>query len=915
MKKIYSLIATALLGVATTAQAQMFAWEVQATKADYTDITGGTVLDLQGTVGEDFANLLIDSDGELYFNAAEDAKAFPIGFDFNYNSKTMKYFLIGTDGEILLSDVETVTTDIHKHGGANLFTNNNYENFFGFSMRNGFYGYEDTEISYKLEGDAGNRVLIIQYKNVAVPTASWNADQKDVAKAQLQYRLYEKSGNISIQVSGFKPFDGADVGSSNFTRLGLVGDKGDRQLVNSFDGSETTTGTNSIKYFTGEGQYPEDGTTYTFLAPEDCMTPEGTLSNLQLTSTSTQISGSFKPSDADHYLVLAKSSDDCAVVQPYDKTKYAVGDEVGGAKVIAVVSIYDEQFNYNDSPTFSSPNNMKPNTGYMVYLYPFNSIGANGPLYGKVTTATIKTKPAAPAELKVAAVEKNSITLSVVAAGETPVLIAMSDRMALNHIGQALGNGYFGEPIGSYNVGDVIDYEYTEYVNYEPAGTFKGQNTVVYVGGSSDAIEITGLEAGKEYFFRAWSSDGEGAYSSVYLDLCTITTSELPWVFVPDMAGSFDPVGWTFDGQYTWTNNERAEPPYFANQISFTSTDDLKEAWMESPAIELGKGTNKLKIDIMPTLYTFRTFASPSYEMQEGEEIAVQLTTDGEQYVNILTLNKDNMPAQEADEEMELEAGNYYKNGEYTSFDVDFSEFAGETVHLRLYVKRYTNGGAQFANLSLSNNGGGEATEATVTYALQVGETHPSGDVVEVKNADEVVASLIFGEAGEQVEGSNAYADFKAAKADGHIEGFEAFTEGNGENGNKAGGTFYTIVPAYDGTVTIGVVLNSGKAFYILEDGTALPDFDGIKVEEKYYGTYTFDVKANSSYKFYCAGSKLGFYGFNYTYTADGTTVGINEISTLSQPAVEGIFTLSGQRLDKPQKGLNIINGRKVMVK
>ena len=122
-------------------------------------------------------------------------------------------------------------------------------------------------------------------------------------------------------------------------------------------------------------------------------------------------------------------------------------------------------------------------------------------------------------------------------------------------------------------------------------------------------------------------------------------------------------------------------------------------------------------------------------------------------------------------------------------------------------------------------------------------------------------------------------------------------------------------VPAYDGTVTIGVVLNSGKAFYVLEDGTALPDFDGIKVEEKYYGTYTFDVKANSSYKFYCAGSKLGFYGFNYTYTADGTTVGINEISTLSQPAVEGIFTLSGQRLDKPQKGLNIINGRKVMVK
>ena len=37
----------------------------------------------------------------------------------------------------------------------------------------------------------------------------------------------------------------------------------------------------------------------------------------------------------------------------------------------------------------------------------------------------------------------------------------------------------------------------------------------------------------------------------------------------------------------------------------------------------------------------------------------------------------------------------------------------------------------------------------------------------------------------------------------------------------------------YDGTVTIGVVLNSGKAFYVLEDGTALPDFDGINITER----------------------------------------------------------------------------------
>ena len=34
-----------------------------------------------------------------------------------------------------------------------------------------------------------------------------------------------------------------------------------------------------------------------------------------------------------------------------------------------------------------------------------------------------------------------------------------------------------------------------------------------------------------------------------------------------------------------------------------------------------------------------------------------------------------------------------------------------------------------------------------------------------------------------------------------------------------------------------------------------------------YYGTYSFNVSAGKSYKIYCAGSKLGFYGFEYTYT------------------------------------------------
>ena len=147
----------------------------------------------------------------------------------------------------------------------------------------------------------------------------------------------------------------------------------------------------------------------------------------------------------------------------------------------------------------------------------------------------------------------------------------------------------------------------------------------------------------------------------------------------------------------------------------------------------------------------------------------------------------------------------------------------------------------------------GGATGAIV-YAITEGQTFTSGQIVEVEKN---VVSLVYGEAGGN--------DFNAAIADTQVEGFTAYTTGNGTNGNKAGGTFYTIRPLVDGTVDVAVVLNNDKAFFIEEDGTALADYNGIKKSEKYFGTFTFAAKAGKNYKVYCSGSKLGFYGFKFT--------------------------------------------------
>ena len=187
------------------------------------------------------------------------------------------------------------------------------------------------------------------------------------------------------------------------------------------------------------------------------------------------------------------------------------------------------------------------------------------------------------------------------------------------------------------------------------------------------------------------------------------------------------------------------------------------------------------------------------------------------------------------------------------------------------------------------------ASSTTVTYALSEGDSFTSGQTVDVKNGDEVVATITYGESGG--------ADFAAATAEGSVKGFTASTAGNGTNGNKPGGTFYTIVPQYDGTITVAVALNAGKAFHIQENGADLASYAGITVSEKYLGTYEFEVKAGKSYKVYCDGSKLGFYGFSYTYEKS-----INKKFDITYALSEGDSFTSGQTVD-------VKNGDEVVAK
>lgn len=174
----------------------------------------------------------------------------------------------------------------------------------------------------------------------------------------------------------------------------------------------------------------------------------------------------------------------------------------------------------------------------------------------------------------------------------------------------------------------------------------------------------------------------------------------------------------------------------------------------------------------------------------------------------------------------------------------------------------FNNGDAgKTPDLSFINGKAYKWIVANPLYALQEGETFEAGTTVEVKKGDDVVATITYGVSGEDA--------FNAAAALAHEDyaGFGFYTSGNGVNGSADGGTVYTIKPVYDGTITVGVRLNADKPFYIVEDDTALPEYNGIKLGETACTSFSFAVKAGSEYKVYCTGSKLGFYGFDYTFT------------------------------------------------
>lgn len=197
--------------------------------------------------------------------------------------------------------------------------------------------------------------------------------------------------------------------------------------------------------------------------------------------------------------------------------------------------------------------------------------------------------------------------------------------------------------------------------------------------------------------------------------------------------------------------------------------------------------------------------------------------------------------------------------------------------------------------------GGEPGTIQKTVFAIKEGDTFKSGQTIELEGI-----AITFGETGGP--------HFLAAQAQPIDDVFTAYTPGNEVNGNKPGGTFYVFNPKKDGTLTVAVKQNGSKALYVEENGTVLSNFNGITFDETKNYTFSLPVKAGSTYKLYCAGSKLGFYGFSFKYISIYTGID-DSLVRVNTTTNNKCYNLAGQRLSKPQRGIIIIGGRKVVVK
>lgn len=89
--------------------------------------------------------------------------------------------MIATDGYVLIGKDQVSSTT--PYNSFFVFSNGEDHDLFGFTGISGVWGIPETQISYKMEGEAPNRSLVVQYKNLVLLDRSFSNTPADTIQA------------------------------------------------------------------------------------------------------------------------------------------------------------------------------------------------------------------------------------------------------------------------------------------------------------------------------------------------------------------------------------------------------------------------------------------------------------------------------------------------------------------------------------------------------------------------------------------------------------------------------------------------------------------------------------------------------------------------------------------------------------
>lgn len=647
---IYLFIACVLSW--TTAYAQpTVSYDFDSKVGTYEEISGGTVVG-SGLLGEDFNEVVYIGSNEPCKDVVT-KEGFPIGFDFLFSDQVMNQFAIGTNGYILLGKDEVSI----KQAGSSFHTTGASANINAISSVTigGVLGTEETELSYKVLGEAPNRVLVIQYKNWGLGNR-WNDEQ--AAKAQFQFRLYETSNKIEMVYKDWKP-------TINITDISVrVGIKGsinnDRLVVKSSDDDDSWTenlvtvidATSTGKW--GIDRYPPDGLTYTFTPPADCEVPAAQPTNLQLASGSDRVTGTFNKVDmADHYLIIMSETPDLKTL-PENGTIYKPEDAIGDAIVVS----------YDSIDTFVTPATLESAKSYYFHILAANSFCMFGPKYNTNTPlmGAVVTKPAKPEQLTIVESGLDRISLNAKAnAVSDQLLIAVTTEPGLTEYGGIAEDGLFGQPSGLLNIGDAIE----------------GGGKVIYKGEAKEGIVADGLLENTVYHFKAWSFNGDDNYSTIGATANDITWGRVPYIADFTLMPFYEsPIGWLREGEtfrIAPDLNDNNLPVLECNIQSADPTNGRENA-LTTPWILLSEGINRVVFDYNMSEWS-RMGTTPYNNWNEDDLFEIQISKDGTNFETVYQVTKDkNVPK-------------FATATSFVKLYAAFDQFAGEKVKIRVYWK------------------------------------------------------------------------------------------------------------------------------------------------------------------------------------------------------------------------------------